>query len=147
MKKVITLILLFVILLLSAVGCANHEKDSSVGTSTSVSDETEITTDSSGVPVDNDPEKANQTNASSDQPVTGTVSEAESTSTTASHGKTDHPAETQTTNSTGTNPPNQTNSTTATEPSSSSDTQTTPSANLPFVTGNNGVDLPIDSFD
>lgn len=146
MKKAITFLLLFVILL-SAVGCTDHKKDPLVEESTSVSGETEITTDSSDIPVDNDSEETNQTNASSDQPVTGTVTEKESISTTISQGKTESPDKTQPTNSTGTNPLDQTNSTTATEPSSPSDAQTTPSADPPFVTGNDGVDLPIDLFD
>lgn len=85
MKKAITFVLLFVILLLSAVGCTDRKKDPSAGT--------------------------------------------------------------QPTNSTETNPPDQTDSTTETDPSSSSDTQTAPSAEPPFVTGNDDVDLPIDSFD
>lgn len=120
MKKAITFLLLFVILL-SAAGCTDH--------------------------IDIDPEETNQTNASSDQSVTGTVTEKESTSTTVSQGKTEPPDKKQPTNGTGTNPPDQTNVATATETSSPSDTQTTSSAEPPFVTGNNGVDLPIDLFD
>jgi len=61
--------------------------------------------------------------------------------------KKDPSAETQPTNSTETNSTDQTDSTMAPETSSSSGTQTTPSTDPPFVTGNDGVDLPVDSFD
>ena len=133
MKKAITFILLFVILLLSAVGCADHKKDPPVEESVSVSGETEETLDSSDVPAENDTEEVHQTNASSKQSVTGAVSKTESKSTTVSQGKTDSSDKTQPANSTETNSSNQTNS--ETEPSSSS------------VTGDGGVDLPIDLFD
>lgn len=145
MKKAIAVILLFVILL-SAVGCVDHEKASSVGESNPIFGETEEAPNSSGDPVEDDPEEAGQTNASSNQPATDTVTENESTSTGVSQGNTDTIDTTQPTNGTETNPSEQTNSTTVTEPSSPSDTQTTPSEIPPFVTGDDGVDLPINPF-
>ena len=110
MKKAITFILLFIILL-SAVGCVDYEKDSSAEESNSISGGTE----------------------------------KEEISTDVSQNKAD-PETTQPTNGTETNPPDQTNSTTVTEPSSPSGTQTTPSEVPSFVTGNDGVDLPINPF-
>ena len=145
MKKAIVFILLFVILL-SAVGCTDDKKNLSVEGSTSDPDKTEMTTDSFDVPVEKNPEEANQTNASSNQPTIDVITENESIATDASQDETALPDTTQSTNYTETNPPDQTSSTTAPETSSPADTQTTPSEDQPFVTGDDGVDLPINPF-
>ena len=129
MKKTITFILLLVILLLSAVGCAGNKKNSSDVESASVFSKTEAT-DSSDVILENDTEEY-------DKSVTGTVPQ----------GKKDQSAETQSTNDTGTNPPDQSNITPPTESSNSSATQTTPSDPSDFIKDNEGIELPMDFFD
>lgn len=131
MKKAISLILLLVLLLVSAAGCTDYARTRSAGESTPLPGETETATD--------------KTNASSKQSVNGTVSKTESTSGTVSKGKTDSSDEKYRSNGTGTNPPIQTDA--ATEASSSSGTQTNPSSQPPFVNGNDGIELPIDSLD